>query len=109
MKRSAVGLVMVAPALGGCVAAMALSAADLALRSAEGTPGSNKHLKPQAEAACSAQAAPHGLVTVIDVEQRRVDKIIVWGTAGEGAARRSFECHFTTRITGFKLREIKPP
>ena len=109
MKRLAVVLVtMSAVALGGCVAALAMSAADMALRSAQGPVVSNEHLKPQAEAACGARAAPHGVVKVIDVEQRSVNKIVVWGTAGSGAERRSFECHYTTQITRFTLREIKP-
>ncbi len=111
MRRLAVLIVVLgmAPTLSGCVAALALSAADLAVRSAQGTPVSNEHLRPVAEAACSAQAAQYGAVKVIDVEQRSMSKIIVWGTAGEGAARRSFECHYGTRITGFKMRAIKPP
>jgi hypothetical protein len=34
--------------------------------------------------------------------------IIVWGTVGEDAEKRSFECDYGTKITGFKLREIHP-
>ncbi|WP_310468118.1 hypothetical protein [Sphingomonas sp.] len=109
MKRSAALVVAIgATALSGCVAALAVSAADMAIRSAQGPVVSNEHLKPQAEAACGARAAPHGVVKVIDVEQRSVNKIVVWGTAGSGAERRSFECHYTTHITRFTLREIKP-
>ena len=92
--------------LGGCVAGMAASAVSMAAREARGAPASNAHLAPAAAAACSAQAAQHGTVKIIDVEQRSASKIVVWGTAGEGAARRSFECAFGTRITGFKLRPI---
>ena len=93
-------------ALQGCVASMAASAVGMAARSARGAPASNEHLKPQATAACSARAAQHGVVRIIDVEQRSEAKIVVWGTAGEGAARRSFECAYGTKITSFKLRTI---
>jgi hypothetical protein len=93
-------------ALSGCVAGMVASAAGMAMRSARGTPQSNEYLQPQAQAACSARAAPYGTVKIIDVVQQSVDKIVVWGTAGEGQQRRSFECGFKTAITYFKLREI---
>ena len=69
---------------------------------------SNAELKPQAEAACTTQAARYGAVHVIDVQQKSVAKIIVWGTAGDGAQKQSFECHFGTKITAFKLRPIAP-
>ncbi|MES2119006.1 MAG: hypothetical protein V4513_00330 [Pseudomonadota bacterium] len=95
------------PALSGCVASMAMSAASLAARAAQGQPVSNEALAPQARGACTAQAAQYGTVNIIDVEQNRVDKIIVWGTVDDGKARRSFECDYGTRITGFKLRAIK--
>jgi hypothetical protein len=95
-----------APALTGCLPMMALSAADLAARSAQGTPVSNESLAPQARDACTAHAAQYGTVNVIDVEQHRVNEIIVWGTVGEGAQKRSFECDFGTKISGFKLRPI---
>lgn len=101
---------MVLPAaalgLGGCVAGMAASAVSMAARSARGTPASNEHLKPAAKEACSARATSHGAVHIIDVQQYSPSKIIVWGTAGEGLQRRSFQCDFGTRITSFKLREI---
>lgn len=75
--------------------------------SARGEPRSNEHLKPEAAQACGAQAAQYGTVHVIDVEQRSIDKIVVWGTADDGTRKRSFECAFGTRVTGFKLREIR--
>ena len=31
-----------------------------------------------------------------------------WGTVDDGKQRRSFECHYTTKITGFTLRTIAP-
>ena len=101
-------LVLAAPALSGCVASMAMSAASMAARAAQGRPVSNEELAPQARAACTAQAAQYGTVNIIDVEQNRVDKIIVWGTVDDGKAKRSFQCDFTTKITGFRLRDIKP-
>jgi len=78
----------------------------MAARSAQGRPASNEVLQPEAREACSAQAAQYGAVHVIDVEQHGIDKIIVWGTVDDGKQRRSFQCDFGTRITGFKLRSI---
>ena len=85
---------------------MAVSALGMAAQSARGRPVSNEALQPQAREQCSAQAAQYGAVNVIDVEQRRVDRIIVWGTVDDGKQKRSFECDFGTRIIGFKLRPI---
>lgn len=93
-------------ALGGCVPMMAAKAVGMAASGARTAPASNAHLAPAAEAACKQQAAAHGAVHVIDVEQSRTNKIIVWGTAGEGARKQSFECHFGTAVTAFKLRPI---
>jgi hypothetical protein len=92
--------------LGGCVAGMAASAAGMAIRSAQGEPQSNRHLQPTARTACSAHAAQFGTVHIIDVEQRSVGKIVVWGTVTDAKERRSFECAFTDKVTGFKLRPI---
>lgn len=100
-------LALCAPALGGCVAGMAASALGMAVKEAQGDPKSNAHLRDVAVEACRARAAPHGAVHIIDVEQRSVDRIVVWGSAGEGADKRSFECAFGTEVTGFTLREIK--
>jgi hypothetical protein len=93
-------------ALGGCVAGMAASAVGMAVQGAQGQPASNEHLQPVATKACSAQAAPYGTVHIIDIEQHSPSKIIVWGTVDDGKERRSFECAFGTRITGFQLRPI---
>ena len=87
---------------------MAASAVGMAVKEARGEPANNTHLGPAAQEACSKQAAAHGTVRVIDVEQRSPSRIIVWGTAGEGAARRSFECHYGTKVISFKLRAISP-
>jgi hypothetical protein len=87
---------------------MAVSALGMAAQSARGRPVSNEALQPQAREACSAQAARYGAVHVIDVEQRRIDKIIVWGTVDDGKRKQSFQCDFGSRITGFTLRPITP-
>jgi hypothetical protein len=105
-RLTALLLIVSSPALTGCIPMMALSAADVAARSAQGTPVSNEGLQSQARDACTAQAAQYGAVHVIDVEQHRVDKIIVWGTVDDGKQRRSFQCDFGTKITGFTLRRI---
>jgi len=104
--RWLVGLLAVL-ALGGCVASLAASAVGMAVREAQPDPKSNEALQPVARQACSDRAAPHGAVHVIDVEQRKIDRIIVWGTVDDGRERRSFECGFTTRITYFRLRPIR--
>lgn len=95
-------------ALGGCLPMMAASAIGMAANSARGAAVSNAHLAPAAESECKQLAAPHGAVHVIDVQQAKVNRIIVWGTAGEGAGKQSFECHFGTAVTAFKLRPITP-
>lgn len=112
MRLSALFLLFAsAPALSGCVASMAMSAASMAARAAQGEPVSNEELQPQARDACTAQAAQYGTVNIIDVEQHSIDKIIVWGTVESmtnGAkTRRSFQCDYGTRITGFRLRAIR--
>jgi hypothetical protein len=96
-----------APLLGGCVAMAAVSGAGLAAQAAQGKPVKNEQLQPLARRACSAEAAKYGVVHVIDVQQARIDKIIVWGTVDDGREKRSFQCNFGTKITGFTLREIK--
>src|SRR5947209_15842333 len=85
------------PALARCLPMMAVSAASMAAQGAAGTPVSDAELQPKARDACTARAAPYGEVHVIDVEQHRVDQIIVWGTVGPESNKRSFECDFTTR------------
>jgi hypothetical protein len=107
MKRLIlVPVIAAVPLLSGCLPMMAVSAVDLAARSAQGTPTSNADLHPDASEACTQRAAQYGTVSVIDVEQHSIDKIIVWGTVDDGKQRRSFECDFGTKITGFKLRAI---
>jgi len=102
---AALGLVTT---LGGCLPMMAVSAVSMAANSARGTPVSNANLAPTAREACTKVAAAHGAVHIIDVQQAKVNRIIVWGTAGEGAQKQSFECHFGTAVIAFKLRPITP-
>ena len=103
-------LLLAAPALGGCALQAALLAAQVApeIRGPMGT--KNEHLKPQATETCTRQAAQYGSVHIIDVEQRRADRIIVWGSVVDAQRRRrTFECHFTTKLARFKLGEVLPP
>jgi hypothetical protein len=97
-----------APALGGCVAGMAISAASMAAEAAAGHPAGNAQLQPEAREACSARAEQYGAVHVIDVQQASAARIIVWGTVDDGRQKRSFQCNFGTTITGFTLRAINP-
>jgi hypothetical protein len=101
-------MLLIAPALSGCVASMAVSALGMAAQGARGQPVSNEALRPQAREACSAQAAQYGAVHVIDVEQHRIDKIIVWGTVDDGKQKRSFQCDFGTKISNVTFRPVKP-
>lgn len=87
---------------------MAVSAAGMAAQSARGAPRSNANLQPEARTSCEAFAVHYGAVHVIDVEQHSINKIIVWGTVGEGQQRRSFQCDYGTKMTSFKLRPITP-
>jgi hypothetical protein len=94
--------------LPGCVPMMAAGVAGQAIGSTRKKPASNDLLKPDARAACSARAEQYGVAHVIDVVQQTRSRIIVWGTVGEGATKRSFKCTFGQSITEFKLRKIKP-
>lgn len=87
---------------------MAASAVSMMARSAQGQPIGNEALQPQAREACSAHAAQFGAVHVIDVQQASMSQIIVWGTVDDGKEKRSFQCDYGTKITGFKLRPITP-
>src|SRR5687767_3710289 len=100
-------VVLVTPALGGCAVQAAMIAAQ-ALPAIRGPMGpKNAHLKPQATQACTQRAAQHGSVYIVDVEQRRADRIIVWGSVTDAQQRRrTFECHFTTRLSAFKLGDF---
>ncbi len=87
---------------------MAASAVSTVAQSAQGRPVSNEGYQSTAREQCTAQAAQYGSVSIIDVEQHSVSKIIVWGTVEDATQKRSFECDFTTKISGFKLRVITP-
>lgn len=100
-------VMLVAPALGGCALQAAMAAAELAQYAPERKRTSNAHLKLTATQACTERAQQHGSVYIVDVEQRRTDLLIVWGSVTDAQQkRRTFECNFTTAITSFKLREI---
>jgi hypothetical protein len=100
-------ILLLAIPLSGCAAAIATSAAGMAVQGARGEPQGNRHLQGQARETCSGHAAQYGTVHIIDVEQRAVKRIVVWGTVSDANERRSFECAFTDRITGFIIREIR--
>lgn len=109
MKRLATVLILAAmPVLGGCVPMMAASAVGTVAQAATPAPVSNAALAPDARGACTQMAAQYGTVDVIDVEQHRVNEIIVWGTVQDAKQKRSFECDFGTKIRAFKLRQIHP-
>ena len=97
------------PALGGCAVQAALAAAELAPQIRGPLGPSNAHLRPVALQACTQRAVQHGSVFVADVEQRRADRIIVWGSVTDPVRRRrTFECHFTTALDRFNLGEVLP-
>lgn len=103
-------ILLAAPALGGCAlqAAMAAKAlADEFVPNPEPESPSLAHLEPAAREACTRRAAPHGAVFILDVEQRRANRLVVWGSVTDARAhRRTFECHFTDKVASFRLREI---
>ena len=109
MKRK-IGLALIlfaAPALGGCALQAALAAAQLAQHIEPPQGPSNAHLKPAATQACTERAGQHGSVYIVDVGQHRADRIVVWGSVTDAQQRRrTFECHFTTKVVHFKLGEI---
>jgi hypothetical protein len=108
MMRKTLLLMLAAPLLGGCALQAALLAADLAGDIPRSQGPSNAHLKPAATEACTKQAAQYGSVYIVDVQQRYADRLIVWGSVTDAQQRRStFECHFTSNVVSFKLREIR--
>ena len=102
-------VLVLTPALGGCAVQAALAAAELAPQIRGPLGPRNAHLRPEAIKACTQRAGQYGSVYIVDVEQRRADRIIVWGSVTDSQRqRRTFECHFTTRLSRFKLGEILP-
>lgn len=102
-------VLLATPALGGCALQAAMAAQELAqyIPNPEPVHASLAHLEPAAKQACTRQAAQYGSVFILDVEQRRADRLIVWGSVTDARAhRRTFECHFTNKVVSFKLREI---
>jgi hypothetical protein len=104
-------LLLATPALGGCAVQAALTAAELGPQIRGPMGPSNAHLKVPATQACTQRAGLYGTVFVVDVEQRREDRIVVWGSVTDPRQmrRRTFECHFTTSLIRFKLGEPLPP
>ena len=102
-------VVAVTPALGGCAAQAAIAAAEIVPQLRGPLGPSNAHLESHAVRLCMQRAAQHGSVYIVDVEQRRLDRIIIWGSVtNPERRRRTFECHFTTRLVRFKLGQILP-
>nr|WP_294167871.1 hypothetical protein [uncultured Sphingomonas sp.] len=93
-------------ALSGCVASLAASALGAAARSGQKPYQYNEQLQLAATGACRAHAAQHGEVQIIDWDQRTAGKVVVYGTATSGTNRRSFECTYTNKVVGFRLRAI---
>ena len=112
MRRPIQSLLLLAAALplGGCAASLAASAVGAAVRAADKPDAvPTEDPGPAARQACTAQAAQHGEVTVIDTEYRSAARLIVWGTVQKAAQRRSFECRWNGKIVDFKLRDIRGP
>ena len=111
MRKIVLSLVVMAtPALGGCALQAALAAAELAPQIRGPLGPKNAHLEPAAVQACTQRAGQYGSVFIVDVEQRRADRIIVWGSVTDARQqRRTFECHFTTALNRFRLGEVLPP
>ena len=100
-------ILLAVPALGGCALQAALLAADVAQDIPRAKGPSNAHLKPQATEACTRQAAPIWLGLYRRrpaARDRPADRLGIGNRHPQH--RRTFECHFTTKIVGFKLREI---
>ena len=102
-------LVLAVPALGGCALQAGLAARELVQYLPEQEVRSLAHLMPAATEACTRRAGQHGSVYIVDVSQHGRDRIVVWGSVTDAQQRRrTFECHFTTEVVSFKLREIRP-
>ena len=98
-------------ALGGCVAGLAMSAVGAAIQAATPErPPVEEDLRAAAAAACTARAAAHGQVHVIDAEQRPDGRVTVWGRIEDEARRQAFECRFDRgEVKAFRLRDIPVP
>jgi hypothetical protein len=107
MRGATALLCLGALALNGCAASLAASAVGAAVQAGRKRPIVDPNQGEAALEACRARAAQYGEVHVIDVERRSATRVIVWGTAGIGAERQSFQCDYGSAITAFKLRPIK--
>lgn len=108
MRRPILLLVAAALPLGGCAASLAASAVGAAVRAADKPdPVPTSDPGPAAREACSAEAAKHGEVAIIDTEYRSASRLIVWGTVQGPAQRRSFECRWDGKVVDLKLRDIR--
>jgi hypothetical protein len=100
-------VVLAAPSISGCAVQAAMAAAELVPQIRGPMGPENAHLRPTAIKTCTQKAGQYGSVYIVDVEQRRADRIIVWGSVTDAQQRRrTFECHFTTALTRFRLGEI---
>ena len=106
MRKAALALMLASLALGGCVASIAAGVVGAAVNASRSGRDTNEDLRQPAVAACSARAAQVGTVHIIDAEQRG-GRVKVWGTVIDERERRSFECTFNGRVSGFTLRAIR--
>jgi len=95
-------------ALGGCAASLAASAVGAAIQASQGQPQAIANLRDVAAEACRAHAAQYGEPRIIDVVVRGPDKAVVWGAVEAAAGRQSFECRYSGKIAGFRLRAVRP-
>jgi hypothetical protein len=106
-KTCLAAMLVAAPALSGCVVQAGLAAAELVRYLPETERASNAYLRPAATEACTKRAGQYGSVHIVDVQQQRADRLVVWGSVTDTQQRRrTFECHYTTALVRFKLREI---
>jgi hypothetical protein len=95
-------------ALPGCVAGMAVGAAGAAAQAATPRrPDILEDRRTAAAAACQARAGGAERSRVIDSQQFRDGRVIVWGTFETAQGRKSFECGWDGRkVAVFKVRAI---
>lgn len=94
--------------LGGCAASLAAGAVGAALRAADGPDAPpTEDPGPAARSACSARAAPHGTVRIIDTVYKSASKLVVWGSVQGEKGRQSFRCGFDGKVVGFDLKPVE--
>ena len=106
--RSILPLLLAAAALplGGCAASLAAGAVGAAVRAADKPDAPGEDPGPPALEACKARAGALGAVHIIDLQYKSASKVTIWGTVQGAGAKKSFECNWDGKISGFKLREI---